>query len=526
MIPLTTLLLQLLLACGDGGLVLTLDSADDSGAAVDDSGAATDDSGDAPSACAVTVAGANHVEEGSPVSLTFACDGVVNPDDPLTVTLPEGASWDPTTWTMSWTPGLDQGGRYDLVATTTSGAEGSFTLWVSDNFSDEANVAVDPALYQEEDGLPVFHLTFDPNLNSGSDTPATLVFMGRTYNVEAQTRGASSLSYPQQSYTIKFSKEDRLDHEALGWDEVDDLVLQTTFDDVAGVRNTLSHRVWASLDPARLAPQTGVAVVYVKGRFHGLYQLIERVDDDFYKARGLAEDGNMYKSVNHDANFYSTNSWGGAKYTWHDGYEKREGTPTESEPGAFDDIDALVEWAATSPDEIFRDEIHDWMLLEEVQDWFIFVTYGMVTDSAGKNAHIYHDPITDGPFRVTPWDYNASWGQQWETSRIDVDYLSDFVYANRLFQAMLNEDELRESLWARYEEQLNGPLSDELLLAEAQALLEMTEWSRVRSWRRWGNRYKSYFGHGATPEDEADYLLSWIDERHEIMADWVARGGE
>ena len=530
MLPLTSLLLQLLLACDGGGVVIDADdsgvTSDDSGEAPDDSGEAPDDSGEAPAACAVTASGALHVEEGSPVTLTFACDGVVNPADPLTVTLPEGASWDAATWTFTWTPGLDQGGRYDLVATTPSGAEGEVTLWVSDNFSSQDNVPVDPALYQEEDGLPVLHLTFDPNLNAGDDTPATLVFMGRTYAVEAQTRGASSLSYPQQSYTIKFSKDDRLDAGALGWDDFDDLVLQTTFDDVAGIRNTLSHRVWGSLDPARLTPQTAMGIVYVKGRFHGLYQLIERVDDDFYKARGLAEDGNVFKSVNHDANFYSTNSWGGAKYTWHDGYEKREGTPTESEPGAFDDIDALVEWAAMTPDEIFRDELADWMLTEEVQDWFIFVTFGMVTDSGGKNVHLYHDPITDGPFRVTPWDYNASWGQEWETSRIDVGYLADFVWTNRLFQAMLNDPVMSEALWARYAEQLSGPLSEELLLAEAQRLLDTTQWSRRRSWRRWGPRYQSYFGHSPNPDDEAEYLLAWADDRHEIIADWVARGGK
>jgi spore coat protein H len=531
MLPLPTLLIQLLLACDGGGVVLPFDSAGDSGGPTDDSGEPADDSGEPtddsaePTACVVTATGEQHVEEGSPVTLTFACDGAVNPDDPLTVGLPDGAAWDAATWTFTWTPGLDQGGRYDLLATTPSGAAGTVTLWVSDNFASDENIAVDPALYQEEDGLPVLHLTFDPNLNSGSDTPATLVFMGRTYNVEAQTRGASSLSYPQQSFTIKFAKEDRLDADELGWDDFDDLVLQTTFDDVAGIRNTLSHRVWGSLDPARLTPQTAMGVVYVKGRFHGLYQLIERVDDDFYNARGLAEDGNLYKSVNHDANFYSTNSWGGAKYTWHDGYEKREGSPTESEPGAFDDIDALVEWAATSPNSVFREELADWMLTEEVQDWFFFVSFGMVTDSAGKNAHLYHDPITDGPFRITPWDYNASWGQEWETSRISVTYLTDFVYANRLFEAMLNDDVMSAEVWARYEEQLNGPLSEEALLAEAQALLDASQWARTRNWRRWGGRYKSYFGHGANPDDEAEYLLTWIDDRHEIIADWVARGG-
>jgi spore coat protein H len=520
--------LTVFLACAPSAIqtvddgAVDFDSASDSGGA---DSAGPSDSGDTgqppPRGCSLVASGEVHVEEGASVRLTVACADGSLPAAPITLSgAPEAATFDGSA--LTWTTTLADGGRYDLAFSTTEGDAGEATLWVSDAFDASGNTPVDPFTYTEEDGLPVFHLFTATDLNNTYDTAAQLVYAGRSYAVEMQTRGASSLYYPQQSYTVKFDGDDRFDAAALGLSEFDDLILQTTFDDVAGVRNVLSHRVWASLDPGRLAPQTFLVVVYKDGAFQGLYQAIERVDDDFYAARGLAETGDVYKSVNHDANFYGTNAYGGTKSTWHDGYEKIDGTPAEGEVGAFTTLDALVSWVATTDGDSFRADLDQHVDTDEFIDWFVFVTYGMVTDSGGKNAHLFNDPLTDTAFRVTPWDYNASWGQEWETSKIDVSYTQDFTWTNNVFARMLADPELAERLWSRYRAHLEtGALADGVVRAEADALLDASVWARERNWRQWGIRYRGYFGHSTTVASEADYLRDWTEGRNTVISAWI-----
>ena len=72
------------------------------------------------------------------------------------------------------------------------------------------NTPVDPETYHEEGGLPVVHLFPAFDINAGSDTPGHLFYRGHRHEIEAQYRGASSLGYPQKSYTIEFENNDPL----------------------------------------------------------------------------------------------------------------------------------------------------------------------------------------------------------------------------------------------------------------------------------------------------------------------------
>ena len=46
------------------------------------------------------------------------------------------------------------------------------------------------------------------------------------------------------------------------------------------------------------------AVVYVNGRYHGLYAVTDHVDVDLMAREGLGKGGNLYKAVDHGATFY------------------------------------------------------------------------------------------------------------------------------------------------------------------------------------------------------------------------------
>jgi hypothetical protein len=131
-----------------------------------------------------------------------------------------------------------------------------------------------------------------------------------------------------------------------------------------------------------MTPRTFFVVLYVDGSYFGLYTAIDHIDDEFARDMGLTGDGNMYKAVDHNANFYRESVYGGTKATLHDGYEKKEGLPEND----FSDLDDLVAFSADSDDDTFRAEAPEWIRVDEFVDWFLLVLYTSAYDSAGRTA--------------------------------------------------------------------------------------------------------------------------------------------
>ena len=215
--------------------------------------------------------------EGETVTVPLTCktglERVEFEIDPL----PEGAQYDPATATLTWTPGLDQGAVYHLNVTAL-GETAEVKIGVADRWDDPNNVpVVDPATYTEEYGLPVLHLQPSPDINSDGYTLATTVYRGHTYTMEAKYRGAASLNYPKKSYTLKFTKEDKFgepEHAAGLFQEKRKIVLISTFDDNAYVRQRLAYELWNALDPAHIQIRVYSGVVFLDGSEHA--QIVSR----------------------------------------------------------------------------------------------------------------------------------------------------------------------------------------------------------------------------------------------------------
>ena len=303
------------------------------------------------------------------------------------------------------------------------------------------------------------------------------------------------------------------------WGSQDHLILITTFDDNTYVRQKLIYDTWMAMaawtDAARLTPRTAFVVVYLDGAYAGLYTACDRIDNHFLKTMGLSEDGNLYKAVNHDANFYLTGSGGGWKSTLHDGYEKKEGEPEDD----FSDLDALVEFTGNATPLSFAADVDDWLPLEEFMDWFLLVHYSSAGDSAGKNSYIYNDP-TAQRFRFVPWDFNHSWGQGWYTYRVSSTTNQDFKSTNAIFAHIQNDPETDAALWERFHAMVDsGPLSPDTLLARVDDYYALIDASAERDWAVWGGTYSGWWGsyNSNTFRQEQTYLYQWLDERHDYM---------
>jgi hypothetical protein len=478
--------------------------------------------------CEPQAGGPYWVEEGQPVGFTLSC----KTGEPLGTfaeladagtavqlsPLPAGATFDAESGAFAWTPGLAQAAVYSLTATVGSESV-AVKIGVADAFDALGNEPVaDPLAYPEEMGLPVLFLAPGPT-SADVYAPADVVFRGRRYagNTEAKKRGAASLGYPKNSYTIEFDRSDPFDAPDLGFDARHKIVLISTFDDNAYVRQRLAYEVWNRMDPSHVQVETTSIVVYLDGAFYGLYTLADHVDDDLLQSFGMAKTVNVYKAINHDANFRLVKNGGGQKPTLHAGYEKKDGLPAEGQPGAFDDLDTLVMWAATASDQSFRAERADRLNVRDYEDWWIFVTLILADDSAGKNSYHAHDP-GGGPFRYVPWDFNHAFGQTWQTAREAADIDEDYASMNRLFERFLADPQIAGPLRARYQSLLGGVLA----VAEIQALVDIyvaeIDASARRDERRWGDAYRSYSGWSfrsdfTSYEQELAYLRGWIDDR-------------
>ena len=479
--------------------------------------------------CAPVAGGPFWLLEGETVEFQITCStGLELPGDEFAITpLPSNASYDPATATVSWTPTLTQAAVYHLDIEALPFAEhGSVKIGVADDFEHPNNVpVVDPLAYTEEYGLPVLFLDNDLGLNDDFYTPAAVTYAGELYTAESKLRGASSLNYPKNSYTLKFAKDHKFTEpeRAGGFLEKRKIVLTTTFDDNSYLRQRLAFELWNRLDPEHIQVQAYNAVVFVDRQYWGLYMIGDHIDGYLMEDHGLWQDGNLYKARTHDANFRLTKNDGNPKLTLHDGYTKSEGLPLEGDPGAFDDLDALVAFVATADDVDFVAELDTRIDQRDYEDWWIFVSAISARDSGGKNTYHYHDP-NGGPWRLIPWDFNHSFGQNWYTARMDAyEVPESYRGRNELFGRMLDAPSIGPGLRQRY----MAVLDDQYALEELLGLVD--EWEQenldcaLRDVARWGD---DYLGYGAwnwrtdflTHEQEVDYVRDWLTERWAYLA--------
>jgi hypothetical protein len=459
-------------------------------------------------------AGVVYGVEGEALTVVAECVGEPAAIDTWSASdLPPGATWDAAAHTLTWTPGLSDAGHYEVpIVAWFEGAPsvGALHVWVADAWSTPGNIPVDPLSYQEEYGLPVVFLNAPPSgFSSSVSRPTTVVYRGHTFDVEAKLRGAASLGYPKNSYTIDFPPKDEFEDEDLDFEKKRKIVLTTTFDDNAYVRHRLCYEIWNRLDSGRHPVQTMHAVVYIDGVYEGLYLLGDHIDGEYWEDQGYREDGNLYKAVNHDANFYIKNPLSA-------GYEKKAGVP-ESGPGAFADLEDLVRFVASSSADDFSLEIGTRVELEEFMDWWALVRFTEAGDSAGKNSYLYNDP--EAPmWHYAPWDFNHSLGQDWQTLRTAYDSGDEFRGTNNLFNRLLSDPVHGPVMMARWRSHLDGPLHKDALDALVLSWIAEIDPSARRDWAKWESQYRTYGGWSwrrdwTSYDEEVVYVRTWIADR-------------
>jgi spore coat protein CotH len=266
------------------------------------------------------------------------------------------------------------------------------------------------------------------------------------------------------------------------------------------------------------------AVLFIDGRYEGLYALTDQVNRDLFEDGALALDdgGNLYKSVNHDANFRLTRAFSTESKAF-----LGEGWETRDEPdlivNQWTDLEDLVLFADTSSDADFHAQLGARIDVGDLVDWWVFATLILGEDSYGKNAYLYKATPQE-PFRFAPWDFNHSYGQAWETSRTDAATPIDEGWpleSNRLWERMLTSPTYRPLMEARYAQALEGPLALDAVLADWDAFVDEVRDSGLRDERKWGAEYRAFYADRGR-EDLLTFLGEEVYARQWIIDRWTS----
>ena len=148
----------------------------------------------------------------------------------LTPSIPSRVGWSG--------PRSADGGRYDVVVEVKPTDEPAkpetawATVWVADAIDDPLNVAPFPSLYQEEWGVPVLHVEHEGALSESYIPMVTHLRV--PWSGTIKKRGAASLWYPKNNYTLEF-EPDQIDMSELG------CVERTTWSRSATSTTTATH---------------------------------------------------------------------------------------------------------------------------------------------------------------------------------------------------------------------------------------------------------------------------------------------
>jgi spore coat protein H len=483
-------------------------------------------------ACQPRAVGARHwTTEGDTIAIDLECaSGAELPGEAFEIgSLPAHASFDAAARRITFSPGLDQAGVYDIELGVLGSIErGHVEVQVADGFGVPGNAPPNPYIYTLEHGLPVVHLELDSAVNSSDYTPAIITYRGKTYEgADAKYRGATSLRYPKKSFTLRFAKSDRF-ADALsvaGFTGKRKVTLTTTFDDNSYLRSRLAFEYWNRVGVEHIQVQAYNVVVYLDGVYHGLYTLTDKVDGNLMEDNGLFEDGNLYKARTHDANFRLSRASDPTlmKADLALGFTKEEGTPAAGEPEANADLEALVGWVATSSSEEFVAGLDERVVQRDYEDWWMLVTLLNTGDTTGKNTYHYRDAregAPDGRFRMVPWDFNDSFGQNWTTLRkLPTRPVEEFNERNEIFVRLCGEPELRTPLLARFRSVLAHEWELSSVLSSFDTWADEVHEAALRDESFWSGEYAAHFSGRdddlTTHDQEVEYVRDWIIARYE-----------
>jgi predicted nucleic acid-binding Zn finger protein len=334
---------------------------------------------------------------------------------------------------------------------------------------------------------------------------------------QIRIRGASSQAYEKKSFAFKLDEPARW----LGLGKERDWILNAAFVDCSMMRHKLSYDLFKSLSvegAQRLASSSRFVEIQLNGQYHGVYLLMERVERSLLGLQRFDKSAThhavIYKAIDHGANFQQLG---------HGAYEQHEPEPELCE--YWMPLDDLNQFVSNAPGTQFFDAksgIGTRFDVDYAIDYHLFLLLTSNMDGNDKNFILARDAPTEAipqpRFFFVPWDYDATFGRNWDGSIVEPNqWLS-----NHLFDRLLENVTYKKkyiSRWRGLRKQQFSVQNISRMIDENSRTLGA---AAARNERRWKGILAPNSGQLTFAED-LKQMKAWIALRTKWLDEELAR---
>ena len=314
--------------------------------------------------------------------------------------------------------------------------------------------------------IPIVQLiSHDPFVN-GPNTLARLVMnypdplKESTQNwVGIEQRGRSSLAFEKKSLSIDIFADKSTDFPSsqayFDFPPNHRWILDAMFVDRSRLRNRTSFELWESIPGP--ADHIGIGFefvkVYINHQDQGIYSFNQTYSEELLN---LSDQSVIYHGTDNSVftKFIEMPSFPPTSFNWADWEQEY---PRASNGGmVWHDFVVLCNQIVTTDDAMFKNSISSYIDLENVIDYYLFVSLCGGFDNVGKNW-LFFKRDHASKFTILPWDLDGTWGRN--PFGEETNHLSLLV--NHFFKRLeaTNPEDYNNRVKSRWEELRSGPFS-------------------------------------------------------------------
>ena len=254
------------------------------------------------------------------------------------------------------------------------------------------------------------------------EVPALLTFAGETQPIEVRYRGQSSRFMSKKSWKLKFPSSAPFEGRR-------DLNFKAHFMDSSLVHEPLTLDLLAGL--GHPAVEHEPVQLIVNGRWRGVFDSVEQIDEQYLLARDRDPGGSIYEC---DGNFTLLRDL--EDYVLH--YEKKTNEST-----GYDDLIAFLELLDEVPTADLARELAAVFDVDDYLGYLAAITLLADGDSVRHNAYLLHDFALQR-WELISWDHDGTWGVDPLLTLLPIDFgTAPQVPFNQLKSRVLEVPELR-----------------------------------------------------------------------------------
>ena len=329
--------------------------------------------------------------------------------------------------------------------------------------------------------------------------------------------GSTSQGYPKKSFALATDAPVQW----LGLQERRHWVLNAAAVDRSLMRHKLSYdlyRFMSSPNARRFASSSRFVELNLNGQYQGVYLLMERVDGvllGFQPFDGAAPaHACLYKAVDHAADFSRPDRGG---------FDQRE--PDALKLEYYQPLEAFNRFVSRRPEaEFFNPEtgIASRLDVDDAMDFHLLLLLTSNMDGNDKNFMFGCDaPTAANPkprWLFVPWDYDATFGRNWEASRVG----HDAWLSNHLLDRLLGNRAHRGRFLARWQALRAGPFADASIIRLVDDNARTLGPAVARNAERWRS-LQGFYPDPITFADDLRQMKRWIAARTQWLDAEIAR---